>query len=439
MKLYLDYKKLFNTILIFFILLMPFGVFPPLQRIVGETISYAETAEEIKNKINQKNLDIVKLEEQIKTYQNELDVLGKQKNSLSVSLKQLDLTKKKLMTDISVTQNKIDKTNLKIKELNSDIGDKQNSIANNIDSIAMEIRKTNEFELKSVLQIVLSEGDFTTIWNDIDNIVTVREKIRENIIELKEVKGDLEDTRGETVKAKNELVALKQELADQQKIVIQNTNEKNKLLTQTKNNETNYQKLVKEQLAKKLAFEKELRDYESQLKFILDPSSLPNAGVLSWPLDNIFVTQEFGAKTGPHRTYASGHSGTDFRARTPLPVKAMAEGVVKGIGNTDTSCPGASFGKWILIEYNNGLSSTFGHLSLIKVAEGKKVGRGEVVGYSGGTGRVTGPHLHVSLYASGAVKVETVPSVSCSGKILKQPIAAINAYLDPMYYLPPLR
>ena len=194
---------------------------------------------------------------------------------------------------------------------------------------------------------------------------------------------------------------------------------------------------MKEQLAKKEIFEKELRDYEAQLQFILDPSKLPSAGVLSWPLDNIFVTQQFGAKTGPHRTYTSGHSGVDFRARSPLPVKAMADGIVNGVGDTDVICPGVSFGKWILIEYGNGLSSTFGHLSLIKVYEGQRVRRGEIVGYTGGTGRVTGPHLHVSLYVSSGVKVSIVPSKSCVGKILKQPIAAISAYLDPMYYLPP--
>ncbi len=177
--------------------------------------------------------------------------------------------------------------------------------------------------------------------------------------------------------------------------------------------------------------------FESQLKFVLDPSKLPRAGVLSWPLDEIYVTQQFGAKTGPHRTYASGHSGVDFRARTPLPVKAMADGEVLGTGDTDLICPGVSFGRWVFIEYDNGVSSTFGHLSLIRVHEGQKVSRGEVIGYTGGTGRVTGPHLHVSLYVSDAVKVATVPSLSCPGKILKQPIAATNAYLDPLYYLPP--
>ncbi len=429
MKHYYDYKKqykyLFLGILFLALALAPF------------VFSYAETASEIRDKIDQRSADIAKLEEQLKVYQTELENLAKQKNSLGVSIKELDLTKKKLETDISVTQKKIDKTNFKIEGLSSDIGDKEGAIKDHKDSIALELQKTNEFELSNVVETMLSNNNFSAMWNDIDNIATVRESMISNIAKLRETKGQLEGTRAATIDAKNELVGLKSQLADQKKVVVQNVNDKNKLLAQTKNNESNYQKLVAAETAKKLAFEKELRDFESQLKFILDPSTLPGAGVLSWPLDRVYVTQEFGAKTGPHRTYASGHSGTDFRARTPLPVYAMADGVVKGTGDTDIVCPGVSFGRWIFIEYNNGLSSTFGHLSLIKVHEGETVKRGEVVGYTGGTGRVTGPHLHVSLYASSAVTVSTVPSISCPGRILKQPIAAINAYLDPMYYLPP--
>ncbi len=428
MKQYRDYKKLYR---------LPLFIFIGILLLVPTVFSYAETAKELREKIDQKNEDIDELEEEIKQYQIQLNGLEKEKNSLSVSLKQLDLTKKKLTVDMSVTQKKIDKTNLKILELSLDINDKESIIGDNTEAISEGIRKVDEFEQRDTLTTLLSENNFTVVWNDLDNVATVGEEIRKNIIRLREVKNELEDTRNETTKAKNELVTLKSKLADQKKVVDQSTKDKQKLLIQTKNNEANYQKLLKDQLAKKLAFEAELRNYESQLQFILDPSKLPSAGVLSWPLDEIFVTQQFGAKTGPHRTYASGHSGADFRARTPLPVKSMADGVVKGVGDTDASCPGASFGKWIFIEYNNGLSSAFGHLSLIKVSEGERVQRGETVGYTGGTGRVTGPHLHVSLYVSEAVSVQTVPSKSCPGRILKQPIAAINAYLDPMYYLPP--
>ena len=116
---------------------------------------------------------------------------------------------------------------------------------------------------------------------------------------------------------------------------------------------------------------------------------------------------------------------------------AMADGVVLGTGDTDLTCPGASYGKFVFIQYNDGLSSTYGHLSLIKSKVGDVVQRGEVVGYSGSTGYATGPHLHVSLYASQAVKMASRASAACSGRVYTMPIAPVNAYLDALYYLPP--
>ena len=429
MKLYQDYKKRFK---IFFL------VFLGILILIPFVFSYAQTAQEINDKINQKNTDIDNLEKEIAQYQTQLDGLGKQKDSLNVSIQQLDLTRKKLNADIAVTQNKIDKTNLKIKELSLDINNKQSNISNNIDAISSSIRQINEFEQNDALATILSENNFTIIWNDIDNMATVSDTLRQTTITLKQLKSNLENTRKETTAAKNELVGLKTNLADQKKIVDQNTADKKKLLTQTKNSEINYQKLLKDRIAKKDAFEKELRDYESQLKYILDPSSLPSGGVLSWPLDYIYVTQLFGKTEAGKRLYANGtHNGTDFRASIGTPVKAMADGVVAGTGNTDAQCPGVSFGRFVLIKYNNGLASTYGHLSLIKVNTGDNVARGQIVGYSGNTGYSTGPHLHVSVYAKDAVEIKTLPSKSCPGRVLTQPISPINAYLDPMYYLPP--
>lgn len=426
MKHYRDYKKLFNIFVLIILLLLPV------------VFLSAQTATEIRNKIEEKDSDIRKLEKEIAIYQAELNNIGKQKGSLANELKQLDITKKKLNADISVTQNKIDKTNLQIKNLSSDIGDKESSISLNVNSIKLEIKKMNELQNTSLIETILSNDDFTVIWNDIDNIMTVRESMRENIKRLKETKTVLEDTRGKTIEAKNELTRLKNQLSDQQKIVVQNTNEKNKLLKETQNNEATYQKLVAQQLAKKQAFEKELEEYESQLKFILDPSSIPTGRVLSWPLDSIYVTSPYGPRWGRM------HQGTDFRASVGTPVKSVAEGVVLGTGDTDLACPKASFGKWIFIEHSNGLSSTYAHLSQVKVKKGDKVSRGSVIGYSGNTGSSTGPHLHLSVYVSKdakgdrVVRVEGLPSVSCLGKTLIQPRAATDAYLDPMRFLPSL-
>lgn len=393
--------------------------------------SYAETAQEIQNKINQNNSNIQNLEKEIAIYQIQLDTLGQQKDSLSKSLKELDLTNKKLKADIAVTQNQINKTNLTIQNLSFDIGSKQDYINNDIDAIELGLKQMNEADQNNALQILLSGDNFTTIWNDVDNLISVREKIRDNIANLKQIKGELENTRQQTIDAKNKLTKLHSQLSDQQKIVVQNSNDKNKLLKETKNNEANYQKLLKDRLAKKDAFEKELEDYESQLKYILDPSKLPSGRVLNWPLSAIIITSSYGPRNGGF------HYGFDLRARTPLPVFAMADGVVDGVGDTDIQCPGVSFGRFVLIKYNNGLASTYGHLSLIKVKKGDTIARGQIVAYSGNTGYSTAPHLHVSVYARDAVEIKTIPSKSCPGKVLTQPVSATNGYLNPLNYLPP--
>lgn len=426
MKLYPDCKKLVSIIIL--IILFSFsGAF-----------SYAQTTiSDVQNKINEKNAEIARLQQEIASYQTQMDDLEQQKDSLNNSIKSLDVMRKKLNADIAVTQKKIDRTNLTIQNLSSDIVGKQNAINNEMQSIISGIKNTDELERTSILENLLSQNDFTTVWTDLDNITAVREKLRKDIVDLRQTKGALENTRKETITAKNQLTKLKAQLTDQKKIVVQNTNEKNQLLKQTKNNEANYQKLLKDRITQLNAFQKEVFDYEAQLRYVFDPSKLPGR-ILSWPLENVFVTQLFGKTKDSKRLYVSGsHSGVDFKAAIGTPVMAMADGVVLGVGNTDLQCPKISFGKYIFIQYNNGLFSTFGHMSLIKVNNGERVQRGEVVGYSGATGHVTGPHLHVSLYAPQSAQITSKVALSCGGRSFTLPLAPTNAYLNVLDFLPP--
>jgi murein DD-endopeptidase MepM/ murein hydrolase activator NlpD len=155
------------------------------------------------------------------------------------------------------------------------------------------------------------------------------------------------------------------------------------------------------------------------------------------------ITQRFGKTVDARRLYVSGsHSGVDFRAAVGTPVYAAAAGTVEGVGDTDTTCPKASFGKWVFIRHTNGLATAYGHLSLIKATEGQKVAKGDLIGYSGNTGHSTAPHLHLTVYASNGVdgqegaRVTERASASCKGKVYRMPIAPTNAYLDPLLYLP---
>ena len=85
------------------------------------------------------------------------------------------------------------------------------------------------------------------------------------------------------------------------------------------------------------------------------------------------------------------HQGLDFRVPTGTPVAAMNSGTVLL----------ARFlyfeGNCVVIDHGQGLLTLYFHLSEFKVKEGDQVKRGQIVGLSGGTGRATGPHLHVAV------------------------------------------
>lgn len=396
------------------------------------------TIEELQQKISSKADEIQKLTPIIKQLEKDIGSTVAQKKTLGTEIKTLDLTKKKLETDIKITQTKVESTDLKIRQLASEISYKENEIRGRIAALKEALLAIYESDEQSLAEVALSNESFSELWNDLETLEQFSEGVNKNVEFVRSLKQELEDRNIKQKNEKGKLLGLKVELGDQKKITEQTAKQKTQLLKVTSNQEVLFQKTLKQKLALKDALEQELRDYESTLKFILDPTSIPPRGtkVFSSPLDDLVVTQHFGKTSASGRLYVSGlHNGTDFRARTPLKVMAMGSGVVAGTGNTDITCPGASFGKWVLVRYDNGLASVYGHLSLIKASIGDVVKAGDVVGYSGNTGYSTAPHLHVSVYASAGVNVENRPSKACGGKTYTLPLAAFNAYLDPMDYL----
>jgi murein DD-endopeptidase MepM/ murein hydrolase activator NlpD len=76
-------------------------------------------------------------------------------------------------------------------------------------------------------------------------------------------------------------------------------------------------------------------------------------------------------------------------------VRAVADGVVKLVKTYNIH------GGTVGVDHGQGLESMYLHLSRFAVAEGAAVHKGDVIGYSGSTGRSNAPHLHWSLYANG--------------------------------------
>ncbi len=115
------------------------------------------------------------------------------------------------------------------------------------------------------------------------------------------------------------------------------------------------------------------------------------------PLQFGTVTSGFGYRNDPFGAEAKKtlHSGIDIAVDMNSEIFSVFGGTVVSAEYDEIG------GNYIRIDHHNGFESYYGHLSQIKVNEGEKVSAGQIIGYSGDSGKVTGPHLHLGLYYNG--------------------------------------
>ncbi len=103
------------------------------------------------------------------------------------------------------------------------------------------------------------------------------------------------------------------------------------------------------------------------------------------------VSDVFGTRRTFNGKVQSMHQGLDYAVPTGTPVSAVNAGTVLLAG------PLYFEGNCVVLDHGQGLLTLYLHLSEIKVKQGERVARGQEIGLSGGTGRATGPHLHLAV------------------------------------------
>lgn len=401
----------------------------------------AQNTEEIEEKIELRNSDIDRLEREISQFQQQITSIGREKQTLENEIEILELSERKLNTDIQLAETKIALAEATINSLQAEIGVAERKINLNKDAITGTLQAVQKQSDDSLVEAILRHENLSEYWGQQDTLFAFQSSVSTSIDELARLRAELENKKVSQQTLRSQEVALQGELQAKAGLVIANKAEQARILSVTENKESEYQRLLAERKQRKEAFEAEIRELESQLNLNVDPGAIPSAapGVLAWPVDNVYITQYFGntafATSNPQIYSGGGHNGIDLGVGIGTSVKSAASGVVVGTGNTDLVCPNASYGQWVLVRHNNGLSTLYAHLSQINVSQGQVVGRGEVVAYSGNSGYSTGPHLHFTVYASDGVKVSTMPSRACGGRNYTLPLADQSGYLNPLSFL----
>ncbi len=114
------------------------------------------------------------------------------------------------------------------------------------------------------------------------------------------------------------------------------------------------------------------------------------SGKFRAPVD-VAISDVFGTRRTFNGKVQSMHQGLDYAAPTGTPVSAVNAGTVLLAG------PLYFEGNCVVLDHGQGLLTLYLHLSEIKVKQGERIARGQEIGLSGGTGRATGPHLHLAV------------------------------------------
>jgi len=137
-------------------------------------------------------------------------------------------------------------------------------------------------------------------------------------------------------------------------------------------------------------------DFEERVAVAAQALTFGTAYGLAWPVpEGSPISSPFGVREHPILGGLRMHTGVDLPVPQGTSVRATAPGVVRRASEDSVN------GKVLVIDHGNGVTTAYCHNSSLAVRVGQPVERGELIAWSGNTGRSTGPHLHYQLELSG--------------------------------------
>lgn len=366
------------------------------------------------------NAEIQALNRDIQAKKDEAEDIQKRQEVYSRMLRQKQAAQASLSNQLAILENKIakteldiesvgvdiDRTNLEIKKVDLEIVNKENQITEEKNHIASILRLMHKQDEMTALEIMLLNNSFTDFINQIKYLEDINSEIGNSLDVLKEYKAELEEQKVALDEKREELDDLKKEMEDKKALLVSEQENKNFILVQTKESESEYQRLLalakqeQEQAAADIVgLEKAVRAKIAKLE---DKTLEFNDDGIIWPVPKNIITAYFHDPDYPFR-YIFEHPGVDIRASQGTNLKTAASGYVARAKNA-----GAGRYSYIMIVHGDGLATVYGHVSKIYVNEDEYVIQGQTIGLTGGlpgtpgSGRLTtGPHLHFEVRLNG--------------------------------------
>lgn len=302
--------------------------------------------------------------------------------------------------EISETENEISIIEKQIEQSQSDLATKEEELK----KAQEEYDKQRDVFLKrarimyensdiSYLEIIFGAQDFGDLIAKIEIVSQLMTYDQDILNKLDESKKKIESAKKEIEDILQRQIENAQNLTIRKATLEEKLVEKQKLLDSLAEDIEKYKAIYEAAEAEE---ERLIRENQSAMSYGANPVKY-TGGVMAWPVPSSHrITSAYGYRIHPVYKTKKFHSGIDIGASYGVDIIAAADGTVT------LSADNGGYGKCLIINHGSGISTLYGHNSVLLVSKGQKVTKGQVIAKAGSTGVSTGPHLHFEVRVNGS-------------------------------------
>lgn len=341
--------------------------------------------------VTAKKQQLNSVQKNIKTKNAQLRSLKKQQRSVLGELNAIESNMVKTQQQITSISNQLQSTQNNIGVTQQNLNKAQAELARQ--SGIMHERMVNIYVNGKVsyLEVLLNAGSYSDFLNRMDFVEIISRQDITIFQKIKALKQGIEKHKAELVGQQKHLQQLKSEQVQKNLAYKQSANERSQVLVHIDKDKKSLEAAIDEMERIATHLNSVIRqltaaNHNSPKTYsggaMLKPCPGPITSPFGWRIHPIFKIRKF-------------HSGVDIGAPTGTPIKAAAAGTVIFAGWM------TGYGNAVIIDHGGGVTSLYGHNSVIVAGNGTKVGKGTVIARCGSTGYATGPHCHFEVRKNG--------------------------------------
>lgn len=359
----------------------------------------AASQDELQAQIDAGKSQAADLNDQIDALEQELASIQSDK---SQALEQKSLLEQQINAQnaaIASVESNIAQYDLLIAEKETEVAETQAKEEAQFELFCDRVRAMEESGSTSYWDILFGASDFSDLLDRVAMIGEVMEYDNQVMDELAALRQDLQDQQTQLEASRADQQAEKKDLEARRADLQAKQSEVDALIAQIAADESQTEAARDALEAEASRIDAEVARKQKELQALLDAGKItfdPGTGYV-WPVPgNYRITSLFGPRIHPITGRPGNHTGTDIAAPGGTPIHAARGGVIT------ISTYNSSYGNYVVVQHDNGVSTLYAHMSSRAVSEGDVVEQNQVIGYVGTTGSSTGNHLHLEFRVNGS-------------------------------------